>query len=139
MTTAAIHPTTRTRSRTRSALRFLQHYAEMSVAMMLGMMLLAPAWTFLWPGSAAVFEIHLAVMATNMVIGMSVPMLLRRHSRRSIVEMSAVMYLAFLVVLVPYWIGVAGTGFVMLWGHVLMFVAMFAVMLLRPHGHEVTS
>ena len=139
MTTAAIHPTTRTRSRTRSALRFLLHYAEMSVAMMLGMMLLAPAWTFLWPGSAAVFEIHLAVMATNMVIGMSVPMLLRRHSWRSIVEMSAVMYLAFLVVLVPYWVGVAGTGFVMLWGHVLMFVAMFAVMLLRPHGHEVTS
>ena len=135
MTTAAIHPTTRTRS----ALRFLLHYAEMSVAMMLGMMLLAPVWTFLWPGSAAVFEIHLAVMATNMVIGMSVPMLLRRHSWRSIVEMSAVMYLAFLVVLVPYWFGVAGAGFVMLWGHVLMFVAMFAVMLVRPHGHEVTS
>ena len=135
MTTAAINPT---RTRIRSALRFLLHYAEMSVAMMLGMMLLAPVWTFVWPGSAAVFEIHLAVMATNMVIGMSVPMLLRRHSWRSIVEMSAVMYLAFLVVLVPYWLGVAGTGFVMLWGHVLMFVAMFVVMLLRPHGHEVS-
>jgi flagellar biosynthetic protein FliP len=133
MTTTAIRPTTRTRSR--SALRFLLHYAEMSVAMVLGMMLLAPVWTFLWPGSAAVFEIHLAVMATNMVIGMFVPMLLRRHSWRSIVEMSAVMYLAFLVVLVPYWFGVAGHGFVMLWGHVLMFAAMFAVMLLRPHGH----
>jgi flagellar biosynthetic protein FliP len=111
----------------------------MSVAMMLGMMLLAPVATFLWPGSAAVFEIHLAVMATNMVIGMSVPMLLRRHSLRSIVEMSAVMYLAFLVVLVPYWLGLAGTGFVMLWGHVLMFVAMLVVMLLRPHKHEVAS
>jgi len=134
MTTAATHP-----SRTRSALRFLLHYAEMSVAMMLGMMLLAPVWTFFWPGSAAVFEIHLAVMATNMVIGMSIPMLMRRHSWRSIVEMSAVMYLAFLVVLVPYWLGAAGAGFVMLWGHVLMFVAMFVVMLLRPHGHEVSS
>jgi hypothetical protein len=124
MTTAAIHPTP-----TRSALRFLLHYAEMSVAMMLGMMLLAP----LWPGSA-VFEVHLAVMATNMAIGMSIPMLLRRHSWRSIVEMSAVMYLAFLVVLVPYWLGAAGTGFVMLWGHVLMFAAMFVLMLVRPHG-----
>ena len=124
MTTAAIHP-----SRTRAALRFLLHYAEMSVAMMLGMMLLAP----LWPGYA-VFEVHLAVMATNMVIGMSIPMLLRRHSWRSIGEMSAAMYLAFLVVLVPYWLGAAGTGFVMLWGHVLMFVAMFVLMLVRPHG-----
>ena len=128
MTTAAIHPT-RTRARTVSALRFLLHYAEMSVAMMLGMMLLAP----LWPASA-VFEVHLAVMATNMVIGMSIPMLLRRHSWRSIVEMSAAMYLAFVVVLVPYWLGVVGTGFVMLWGHVLMFGAMFVLMLVRPHG-----
>ncbi len=133
MTTAEIHPT-----RTRAAARFLLHYAEMAVAMMIGMMALAPVWAFVWPGSAAVFEVHLAVMATNMCIGMAVPMLLRRHSWRSIVEMSAVMYLAFLVVLVPYWFGVAGTGFVMLWGHVLMFVAMFAVMLLRPHGHEVS-
>lgn len=133
MTTAEIHPT-----RTRAAARFLLHYTEMAVAMMIGMMALAPVWAFVWPGSAAVFEVHLAVMATNMCIGMAVPMLLRRHSWRSIVEMSAVMYLAFLVVLVPYWFGVAGTGFVMLWGHVLMFVAMFAVMLLRPHGHEVS-
>jgi flagellar biosynthetic protein FliP len=135
MTTAATHPT---RNRTRSALRFLLHYAEMAIAMMIGMFALAPVWTFLWPGSNSVFEIALAVMATNMAIGMAVPMLLRRHSWRSIIEMSAAMYLAFLVVLVPYWLGAAGAGFVMLWGHVLMLVAMFAVMLLRPHGHEVS-
>ncbi|MGI5130709.1 hypothetical protein ACQEVB_28155 [Pseudonocardia sp. CA-107938] len=132
MTTATLQPT-----RTRAAARFLLHYAEMSVAMMIGMMALAPVWRFVWPGSADVFEIHLAVMATNMAIGMAVPMLLRRHSWRAIAEMSAVMYVAFLAVLVPYWLGVAGTGFVVLWGHVLMFVAMFVLMLVRPmHGHH---
>lgn len=134
MTTAEIH----TANRPRAVARFFLHYAEMAVAMMIGMAALAPVWTFLWPGSNAVFELHLAVMATNMVIGMLVPMVLRRHSVRSMVEMSAAMYLAFLVVLVPYWFGAAGTGFVMLWGHVLMYAAMFAVMVLRPHGHAVS-
>lgn len=67
------------------------HYVEMVVAMAVGMMALGPVWSFLWPGVNAVFEVSLAVMATNMAIGMAVPMLLRRHSWRAIAEMSASM------------------------------------------------
>lgn len=130
MTTASTHP-----APTRPAVRFVLHFAEMVVAMFVGMMALAPVWDVLWPGHADVFEIGLAVMATNMALGMAVPMLVRRHSWRSIAEMTAAMYLSFLAVLFPYWLGVAGAGFVMLWGHVLMLVAMLAVMLLRP-AHE---
>ncbi|SHK43179.1 hypothetical protein SAMN05443637_106106 [Pseudonocardia thermophila] len=130
MTTTAPSP-----ARTRTALRFALHYGEMAIGMALGMVLLGPLWRLVWPASAEVFEIHLAVMATNMVIGMLVPMLLRRHSWRSIGEMSAAMYAAFLVVLGPYWLGLAGAGFVLVWGHVLMFGAMFVLMLVRPHDH----
>lgn len=110
-------------------LRFTLHYAEMVVAMFVGMFALDPLWpTVVSPAADAM------VMATNMAIGMGVWMKIRRHSWRHVVEMSAAMYLPFVALLVPYWLGaLSGHGLMML-GHILMFPAMLAAMLWRP-GH----
>jgi flagellar biosynthetic protein FliP len=122
--------TATTTVRRRPWLRFALHYVEMVVAMFVGMFALAPLWpTLVSPAAEAM------VMATNMAIGMSLWMKIRRHSWRHIVEMSAAMYLPFVALLVPYWLGVvSGPGLMML-GHILMFPAMLAAMLWRRGDH----
>ncbi len=102
--------TTATAHRPAPLVHFARHYVEMVLGMAVGMVALDPVWMLVWPGLHSVFEAHLLVMATNMAIGMAVPMLLRRHSWRAIAEMSASMYLAFLVVLAPYWAGWIDAG-----------------------------
>ena len=72
------------------------------------------------------------VAALAMAIGMGAWMRFRGHSWRGIAEMSAAMYVPFLVLLVPFWAGAMGEHAMMTWGHVLMLPAMAAVMLLRP-------
>ena len=111
------------------------HYLEMVVAMIVGMVVLDPVWSLLWPGWTAVLAIHVLVMATNMAIGMGAWMRVRGHSWRGVAEMSASMYLPFIALLVPFWAGALGRDAVMTWGHVLMFPAMALVMVLRPHEH----
>lgn len=107
--------------------RFWWHYAEMVVAMAAGMMLLP----MLWPPIHGV-EAHTLAMATNMTIGMAVPMLIRRHSWRSILEMAAAMFVPFLVFFPPMWAGWISADTMSLAGHILMLLAMAGVMLLRP-------
>lgn len=123
-------------TRGRKVVRFLAHLAEMVVVMVLGMMLLAPAWD--WAGPALGIEALLnrpdvtaAVMVLDMVAAMTVGMRVRGHGWAAIWEMNAAMAAPFAVLLVLYRAGAATPGDVMLWGHVLMVPAMAGAMLLR--------
>src|SRR4051794_2975291 len=111
---------------------FVRHYLEMVAAMLVGMYALGGLEDMVWPALTGRADVAALVMATNMSVGMAAWMRFRGHSWRGIGEMSASMYLPFLVLLVPYWAGVAGEGVLMTWGHLLMLPAMALVMLLRP-------
>jgi flagellar biosynthetic protein FliP len=111
---------------------FLRHYLEMVLAMLAGMVALGPLEDLVWPALTARPDVGVMVMATNMSIGMAAWMRFRGHSWRGITEMSAVMYLPFAVLLVPFWTGTVGGPELMTWGHLLMLPAMALVMLLRP-------
>jgi hypothetical protein len=62
-------------------------------------------------------------------------MRVRGHRWRPIAEMGAAMYLPFLVLFVPLALELIDEGVLMLWGHVLMLLAMAVAMLLRPHEY----
>ncbi len=133
MTTETLSTTTHdVHSRRHRVGHFVRHYLEMVVAMFAGMFALGTLEHLVWPALTARHDVGVLVMATNMAIGMGAWMRFRGHSWRGIVEMSASMYVPFAVLLVPYWSGAIGAGALMTWGHVLMFPAMAAVMLLRP-------
>ena len=110
--------------------RFLWHYAEMAIAMMLGMLLHGLVWSAVLPEDTR-FDVDTLIMAADMTIGMAVWMGIRRHSWPSIAEMSLAMVVPFLVLLVPYWFGVLSEHVVMSVGHPLMFVFMALAMLWR--------
>ncbi|GIF45868.1 flagellar biosynthetic protein FliP [Asanoa ferruginea] len=129
------------RANLKGHLRFAAHYVEMVVSMLVGMFALAPLWSMALPGLADHPVADTLVMATNMSIGMTVWMAIRRHSWPRIAEMVAAMYPPFLVLLVPYSFGALSGHGLMLGGHVLMFVTMLAAMLWRRadyyhHGHH---
>jgi hypothetical protein len=117
-----------TRSTSRKLGRFVWHYVEMVIAMLAGMLVLAPLWPDAWLARP---EVDALVMATNMTIGMTVAMVLRRHSWARIGEMAAAMYLPFLVLLVPFWLGALSAMGLMMAGHVIMFPLMLAAMAWR--------
>ena len=119
-------------SRRHRVRHFVRHYLEMVVAMFAGMVALGPLEEWLWPALFVRADVGVLVMATNMSIGMGAWMKFRGHTWRGIAEMSAAMYVPFLVLLVPFWAGAMGEHAMMTWGHVLMLPAMAAVMLLRP-------
>src|SRR3954471_14065688 len=58
-------------SRGRAVWHVFRHYLEMVVAMLVGMVVLGPVWSLVWPGWSAVTEVHVLGMATNMAIGMA--------------------------------------------------------------------
>lgn len=116
--------------------RFWWHYAEMLVAMAVGMMLLAPLWHPLGIERA---DLHLLTMAADMTIGMAAWMRVRRHGWRPIAEMSAAMVAPFVLLLPLLWAGLLSEDGLFALGHVLMLVAMLGAMLLRPDeyaGHR---
>jgi hypothetical protein len=131
MTTESLQ-TTAAHPRAHRVRHFARHYAEMVVAMLVGMLVLGPVEDLVWPGLTARADVGVMVMATNMAIGMGAWMRFRGHSWRGVAEMSAAMYVPFLVLLVPFWAGGISEHALMMWGHVLMLPAMAAVMLLRP-------
>ena len=112
--------------RTTPTWRFIRHFLEMLAAMVLGMLVLGP----LWP-SVNWVELHALVMATNMTIGMTALMAVRRHSWPAILEMSAAMYAPFIILFAPYWTGLITAGGLFLLGHLLMLPAMLLAMLRR--------
>jgi hypothetical protein len=72
------------------------------------------------------------IMATNMTIAMCGWMRYRGHRWRPTLEMAAAMYLPFLALFPPLWLGILSPTGLMLYGHLLMLPAMTAAMLLRP-------
>jgi hypothetical protein len=122
--------------RATSVLHFARHMLEMIIAMVLGMIVLEPVWSFLWPGLSGITTAHVLVMATDMSVGMGLWMRIRRHGWPSIVAMSAAMYAPFVVLLPFYWAGLLSGSALMTAGHVLMVPAMLAAMLRRRHEYR---
>lgn len=114
--------------------RFLGAYVEMTVSMVVGMGVLGVVWDGVWPGLTLRPDAMALTMAFDMTAGMAAWMWVRRHSPRHILEMSAVMVLPFLVLLVPFHLGVLSGDGLLTWGHVAMFGLMAAYLWLRPHA-----
>ena len=114
-----------------SVLRFALHGIEMVIAMVVGMVVLGPVWSWAWPGLSENTTAQALVMATDMSIGMAVWMRIRGHGLPAIAEMSAAMYLSFLVVLPLHWTGLLSAMAFLTAGHVLMVPAMLVAMLRR--------
>lgn len=115
--------------------RFALHGVEMVIAMVVGMVVLGPVWAWAWPELSENTTAQALVMATDMSIGMAVWMRIRGHGLPAIAEMSAAMYLSFLVVLPFHWVGALSAMAVMTLGHVLMLPAMLIAMLRRRHEY----
>ncbi len=110
------------------------HYLEMVVAMAVGMLLLGGLRGLL--GLTVSFEAHpgasYLLMATDMAIGMAAWMLVRGHGRAETMEMCAAMYVP--PALLPLvWLDLMGAPTFMVLAHVLMLVAMLAVLLRHRH------
>ena len=117
-------------------LPFVRHYIEMLLAMAIGMVALHPLWTFALQAAGVPHlldhaELMTLAMATDMAIGMGAWMAFRRHGWRHIAEMSAAMYLPFVILFPATLAGAMTSGTMMVTGHVLMLAAMLAVMLRR--------
>jgi flagellar biosynthetic protein FliP len=108
--------------------RFWRHLVEMLLAMVVGMVVLGP----LWPELHGSTELHLLVMATDMTLGMTLWMAVRRHRWAPIAEMGLAMYVPFVVLLPLFWTGRLSADAVFVLGHVLMLPAMVLAMLRRP-------
>lgn len=126
---------------------FVHHYLEMVVAMLVGMVALGPAWSLAGHALGVSAFLHrpepaVLIMATDMTIAMCAWMRYRGHRWRPTLEMGAAMYLPFLVLFPPLWLGLIGMDGLMLGGHLLMLPTMAGAMLLRPteytgdHSHQ---
>ncbi|WP_181776357.1 hypothetical protein [Amycolatopsis pittospori] len=119
---------------------FLRHAVEMAVAMLVGMELLAPIWAAAFGKALDSPEMAAFVAATDMTVAMTVWMLYRGHGRARVLEMAAAMYVPYLLVLIPFWLGVFPGEDVLMGGHALMLPAMAIAMLIHrreyslPHG-----
>ena len=123
-------------SRSHQVWHLVRHYLEMVVAMVVGMVVLGPVWQLVWPGLSGHVAADALVMATDMSIGMGAWMRFRGHSWSAIAEMSAAMYLPFLVLLVPLWAGeITGGTLLLTAGHLLMLPAMALAMVWRRNEY----
>lgn len=125
------HTPTESGTRKRAVLHFTRHAVEMLLAMVAGMIVLEPVWSFAWPDLAGNVTASALVMATNMSLGMALWMRIRRHGWASIAEMSAAMYVPYVIFLPFFWTGLVSGSTLMLAGHVLMVPAMLAAMFRR--------
>lgn len=119
-----------------AAFRFARHYVEMVLAMVVGMVVLGPLESLLASAMSAPdaldgTTVTALLMAANMTVAMAAWMRFRGHRPRLIAEMSAGMNVPFLVPLVPLSVGGISEHTLMMAGHVLMFLGMFAAMLAR--------
>ena len=122
----------RTRTAARGPWVFARHLAEMTVAMMLGMGVLAAGVAVM---GSSLSDAPTAVSAAAMGIAMTVPMVwwmrVRGHPTRHSVEMGASMIVPTAVVIVLYWLSAVPAHGVMMIEHSVMIPAMLLVMLLR--------
>ncbi|GGQ27312.1 flagellar biosynthetic protein FliP [Actinomadura coerulea] len=132
-TSRTLDPDPQAPARPRTAWRRLTlHYVEMVLAMFAGMLVFGGLRAL--AGLTVAFDAHpgasYLLMATDMAVGMAAWMRLRRHGWACTLEMCAAMYVpAALVPLV--WAGVMSGMAFMTAAHVLMMVAMLAVLLRR--------
>ena len=115
---------------------FIRHYIEMVLAMAIGMIASMPLGRAAFQAAGVPHLMDHAVpmtlvMATGMAVGMGAWMAFRRHGRRDIAEMTAAMYLPFVILSPATLAGAITGGTLMLAGHALMLLAMLAVMLRR--------
>jgi hypothetical protein len=112
----------------RGWLPFVGHFVEMVVAMLLGMGVVTAV--FGMPHDSAI-EIQALYMAATMTVPMAGWMLIRRHTPRATVEMSAAMVLPMAALFPLLWAGVISADALLDLQHVLMLPAMLGVMLFR--------
>jgi hypothetical protein len=133
------------------AKHLIRHYAEMVIAMFLGMAVLGIAarvalgamgidWAAMTDDAPALMFLG---MATTMTVPMVGWMLYRGHGWRANAEMSASMFVPTFAVVGALWADlVTDLGMLMIVEHIAMLAAMAAVMLLRPAEyarHEVSA
>ncbi|MFP3966352.1 DUF6010 family protein [Actinomadura fulvescens] len=124
------------RSPRRGLFRFTGHYVEMVIAMIIGEALFAGVWRagsvlLGEPAFLARPDVDSLVMATNMSLGMAIWMRVRGHAWPGIAEMCAAMYVPFVALFPFLWTSTLSASDFMMWGHMLMLVAMLVVMLRR--------
>jgi hypothetical protein len=116
-------------SRGRQTLRFLRHFGEMMLAMLLGMAVFdVVTGALLIPLGP---EVSAASMAVAMTVPMAAWMLIRKHAWRLNVEMAGAMIVPTIVLIVASSLGLLPRTSLMLFTHILMVPAMLAVMLSR--------
>jgi hypothetical protein len=136
-----------------STRHFIRHYAEMVLAMVLGMVVLGiPAEMALNAAGSGMTELEAdapGVLLGGMAVIMTIPMVAwmayRGHGRRANAEMAASMLVPGLGVIALLAAGIAtDVGDLLLIEHVVMLPSMLGVMLLRrdeysSHAHAVTA
>ena len=111
--------------------------------MIVGMVVLGPIWSLGLDASGAPAldrpELNALAMATNMTIAMSAWMRYRGHRWGATAEMAAAMYVPFIVLFIPLWLGLLSPSGLIILGHALMLAGMATVMLLPPPSTRDTA
>ena len=120
-------------SRGRQTLRFLRHFGEMVLAMLLGM------GVFDMVTGTISIPMGPEVSALAMAVAMTVPMVawmrIRKHTWRLNAEMAGAMIIPTVLLIGGSRLGLLPPTSVMLFTHLLMVPAMFSVMLARWHDY----
>jgi hypothetical protein len=132
-TTMSVRPT-----RIRQTLRFLLHFGEMVLAMMVGMavfavvngMLLIPRG-FVYLSSSMYPQAYAMAMAVSMTVAMVAWMFIRKHPWRLSAEMAGAMLVPTVLLIAICWIAHLPSDVLLTGTHILMLPAMLAVMLYR--------
>ncbi len=116
-------------SRGRQTLRFLRHFGEMVLAMLLGMAMfdVVTGVVFIPMGP----EVSAASMAVSMTVPMVAWMRIRKHAWRLNAEMAGAMIVPTILLIGGSRLGLLPPTSLMLFTHILMVPAMLAVMLAR--------
>ena len=121
--------------------RFLRHFAEMVVVMLLSMAVLGAAVSAVFALAGHANLLHFAalrglLMTAYMIIGMALWMRHRRHGWARIAEMSVAMAAPYVVLVGPFLGGVIGKGAFLSAMHVLMLPSMYVAMALHRDEYE---
>jgi hypothetical protein len=132
-TTMTARPT-----RLRQTVRFLLHFAEMVLAMMVGMavfavvnsMILIPRG-FVYLSASVYPQAYALAMAVSMTVAMVAWMRIRKHPGRLSAEMAGAMLVPTVLLIAICWIAHLPSEVLLTGTHILMLPAMLAVMLYR--------
>ena len=125
-------------ARLRQTLRFLRHFGEMVLAMLVGMavfavvnsMILIPSG-FVYLSASVYPQAYALAMAASMTVAMVAWMRIRQHPWRLSSEMAGVMLVPTVLLIAICWIAHLPNEVLLTGTHILMLPAMLAVMLYR--------